>query len=197
MIKIILASQSPRRQKLLAQIGLQFDVIPSACKEEITSTDPQIVVEELAYQKAADVAKKQVNALVIGADTMVVKDGKILGKPDSKAHAFELLSDLSGRAHYVYTGVALIRVNDNHEFISTYCFYEKTKVFFSALSSLEIQSYIASGSPMDKAGAYGIQDEWGAVFVEKIEGDFYNVVGLPLHRLYKELKTFEPGIFQP
>lgn len=194
MLKIVLASKSPRRKKLLTQLGLIFEIAPSDMEEVISSSVPSEVVEELARQKAEDVATKFSEALIIGADTIVVQEDKILGKPEDETDAVEMLTHLSGRMHSVYTGITLIATNARKQIASAYSFHEETKVWFSALSETEIRAYVNSGSPMDKAGAYGIQDDWGSIFVERIEGDFYNVVGFPLNRFYRELKTFEPSV---
>ena len=196
MLKIVLASQSPRRKKLLNQLGFRFEIIPSTCAEIITSTKPTQVVTELALQKATEVAHQTENALVIGADTIVVLNGAIIGKPDSPTHAHEMLQTLSGNTHQVYTGVAFVKTSSSGTIIQNYSFFEETEVEFSHLSDSEIQNYVATGSPLDKAGAYGIQDDWGAVFVKRIEGDYYNVVGFPLNRFYNELKHFAPELLK-
>ncbi|MBO6794354.1 MAG: septum formation inhibitor Maf [Balneolaceae bacterium] len=195
MLKIVLASQSPRRKKLLSQLGLTFDVKPSTCEEIITSNNPVEVVSSLSLQKAEEVSSRCANSLVIGSDTIVVLDGQILGKPENERNAIDMLNSLSGRQHSVFTGVALVTTNGQAEVVKSHTFVEETIVTFSELSIPEIESYVAGGSPMDKAGSYGIQDDWGSVFVEKIEGDFYNVVGFPLNRFYREMKEFEPQVF--
>ena len=193
MKNIILASQSPRRRELLTQIGLEFEVHPAGGEEIITSTDPVELVKSLSAQKAGAVkeemqAQLPENWLVIGADTIVVYDGKILGKPKDEADAIRMLTMLSGRKHSVYTGVALCRhVNGT---LVTDSFYEETKVEFYPMSQQEIESYVDSGDPMDKAGAYGIQSG-AAIFVKAIEGDYNTVVGLPVSAVYQRLKAFE------
>lgn len=194
MIRIILASKSPRRKKLLAQLGLAFEVSSSNIKEETNEIEPDKTVEKLALMKAENVATSFSNSLVIGADTVVVHSDKILGKPKDKSEAAEILLRLSGSIHTVYTGVALVKTNESGLIESKKTFNEQTKVQFSTLTTQEIQSYIKTGSPFDKAGAYGIQDDLGAVFVERIEGDYYNVVGFPLNRFYRELKLFKPEL---
>lgn len=194
MLKIVLASQSPRRKKLLTQLGLIFEIFPSSIEEVITSNSPVEIVKELSLQKATDISNRVANSLIIGADTIVVKDGEILGKPVDEADAVTMLSNLSGEAHSVFTGVSFVVTNDQKKTIGSYSFFEETKVWFSALNDSEIRSYVATGSPMDKAGSYGIQDDWGSVFVERIEGDYYNVVGFPLNRFYRELKKFQPEL---
>lgn len=193
-MKIILASQSPRRKKLLEQLSLQFKVIPSSVNENVKETDPVKLVENLAFQKACDVSKTNPDSLTIGSDTVVVYNDKILGKPENRDQASKMLNELSGKQHFVYTGVALIETDHQSSIVNSLNFSEATKVYFSKLTQSEIDAYIESGSPFDKAGSYGIQDDWGAVFVKRIEGDFYNVVGLPINRLYSELKTHFPNV---
>ncbi len=194
---IILASQSPRRKKLLDQMNLKFTVEPSSCDESFSDNeDPSDIVQMLALRKAMDVSEGKSDALVIGADTIVVYNGQILGKPGSQAEAKAMLSSLSDNSHYVLTGVALVKTDNEGNILEKKTFYEKTKVFFGNLEESEINSYIADGSPMDKAGSYGIQDDWGAFFVKRIEGDYYNVVGLPLYALYRYLKVFAPEVLR-
>lgn len=192
MLKLVLASQSPRRKKLLTQLGLIFEILPSNSEEIITSDIPSTIVEDLSMQKAQEVAKSVPESLIIGADTIVVHKGEVLGKPKSKEDAFNTLTKLSNSIHKVFTGISFVIANNKCEIIKRHSFHEETKVCFSPLTPIEIESYIETGSPMDKAGAYGIQDDWGSVFVERIEGDFYNVVGFPLNRFYRELKDFHP-----
>ena len=180
---IVLASQSPRRADLLKQIGLTFKVCPSEIEEpKITHISPAIAVQELALTKARTVAAKFNVGLVIGADTVVVIDGQPIGKPESDAHAIEILTQLSGNRHEVITGVALIDIKRNNEVV----WAEKTAVYFRELRQSEILAYIRSGESSDKAGAYGIQGKAGA-FVERIEGCYFNVVGLPLASLTVQL----------
>jgi septum formation protein len=187
METLILASQSPRRKILLQQIGLKFKIIPSNSAELIQPTQtPQENAQRIALEKATEVAQRLRKGLVIGADTIVVLDRHILGKPRSKEDAKRMLRMLSGREHSVFTGFALIDVKTKKQMSSV----EETRVRFRKLDDEEITSYVNSGSPMDKAGAYGIQDDYGAVFVEKIQGCFYNVVGFPLTRFYIALKKF-------
>lgn len=182
--KLILASGSSRRKELLEQIGLEFVVLPSQCEEVITSTKPEQVVQELALQKARDVAAGQTEGIVLGSDTVVAYDGKILGKPATKEEAIEMLTMLQGNTHQVYTGVALV---DCENLEKPKVFYEKTSVMVYPMTEAEIQSYVDSGDPMDKAGSYGIQGAFGA-YIKGIQGDYYNVVGLPIGRVYQELK---------
>lgn len=183
---MILASASPRRRELLAQIGLPFEVIPSTGEEVRTSELPEKLVEELSYQKAMEVAKRvEEGRLVIGADTMVAYENKLLGKPADEEDAAQMLRLLSGRTHQVYTGVTVVlREGEDYEYIT---FHERTNVHVYPLSGQEIRDYIKTGEPMDKAGAYGIQGRF-ARYIQGIEGDYNNVVGLPAARLYQELK---------
>ena len=184
--KIILASASPRRRELLTQIGLDFDVVVSETEEKITSTEPAKVVEELSAQKAAAVWEKlaQNRNIVIGADTVVACDGKILGKPMDTENAACMLRMLQGRAHEVYTGVTILYEEDGVKKALT--FHEKTTVHFCPMTEEQIREYVATGDPMDKAGSYGIQGIC-ARYIRGIEGDYNNVVGLPAGRVYQEL----------
>lgn len=184
MKKLILASNSPRRKELLQQIGLEFQVRVSDAQEVITKTDPGEVVEELAKIKAKTVADQlSGDELVIGADTVVVLEGEILGKPRDRQDAFAMLSRLQGNTHQVYTGVALISKEE------TQVFYEMTEVTMYEMNQEEIRSYIETGEPMDKAGAYGIQGK-AAAYVKGILGDYNNVVGLPLAQVYQKIKKW-------
>lgn len=187
MKKIILASGSPRRKELLEQIGLQPVVIKSTVEEIITKTAPDEMVMELSSQKCLDVAQSiKEEAVILGADTIVVKDGEILGKPDSEDDAISMLRSLQGRSHQVYTGVTLAWINDG-EVSRTKTFAVCTEVTVSPMTEEEIRAYVATGDPMDKAGAYGIQGIF-AKHVEKIHGDYNNVVGLPVAAVYEALK---------
>ncbi len=193
MKQIVLASQSPRRKNLLSQINLTFIIHPSSVDEEFDpSLDPGTIVEHLALMKAREVAANYASALTIGADTIVVYDDEILGKPMDEPDAFHLLKKLSGHVHEVYSGACLLQTDENKTVAKSLTFHEVTKVTFAELDDQEIWDYIQTGSPMDKAGAYGIQDDWGSLFVSRIEGDYYNVVGFPLHRFYEKLKLFAP-----
>lgn len=210
-VRLVLASASPRRRELLSQIGLEFTVMPSTKEENAKTTEAGALVQELSRQKAVDIweqlsggqgqnpdadqeqiseetqepnlnGKRQPELLVIGADTVVCCEGKILGKPHSREAAAEMLTALQGRSHEVYTGVTLYSQSD------TVTFFECTQVEFYPMTEVEISEYIDSKEPMDKAGAYGIQG-LGARFVKGIRGDYNNVVGLPVGRLYQELKS--------
>ena len=210
-VRLVLASASPRRRELLSQIGLEFTVMPSTKEENAKTTEAGALVQELSRQKAVDIweqlsggqgqnpdadqeqiseetqepnlnGKRQPELLVIGADTVVCWEGKILGKPHSREAAAEMLTALQGRSHEVYTGVTLYSQSE------TVTFFECTQVEFYPMTEVEISEYIDSKEPMDKAGAYGIQG-LGARFVKGIRGDYNNVVGLPVGRLYQELKS--------
>ena len=185
-MSIILASQSPRRRQLLGQIGLDHFIVRPARGEEIMdpALSPAQLVEELSRQKAREVAgASDPGDLVIAADTVVAIDGRVLGKPHDREEACAMLSALSGREHTVYTGVTVCR--DDRMLTQ----HEATQVRFRPLSPREIRAYVDSGEPMDKAGAYGVQ-ELGALLVEGIRGDYFNVVCLPLCRLGQMLSQF-------
>ncbi len=183
-IGLILASNSPRRKTLLEQIGLNFRVLPSQIVEPIFEAgSPQEYALRLASAKAEDVSKLYPQALVLGADTIVVVDDLVLGKPADVSDAVSMLKLLSGRSHEVITAYSL-QLKDKH---INQAYFVSTQVHFIILSDAEIQRYIDSGSPFDKAGSYGIQD-YSSVFVDRIDGCFYNVVGLPLSDLNSKLK---------
>lgn len=190
-MKIYLASASPRRKELLRQVGISFKVIPSDVEEKITKERPDEVVEELSYQKAVDVcgrlsAEGKENFVVIGADTVVSVWGKILGKPVDQADAARMLKDLQGGSHQVYTGVTIAwKYKDMSPMYAT--FSECTDVTMYSMTDEEIKTYVDSGEPMDKAGAYAIQGLCAA-HIQGICGDYNNVVGLPVGRLSQELK---------
>ncbi len=190
--RLVLASASPRRSALLSQIGLTFEVRPSDIVEPPHTTysnDPASeVTQKLALLKAAAVSQHFDDALIIGADTLVSLDGELLGKPTDDADAFKMLTHLSGTCHEVVTGVALVDTQTEREVVWS----ETTQVYFRELQSTEIDAYIASGEASDKAGAYGIQGR-GAVFVRRIEGCYFNVVGLPLASLVEHLFNLPCG----
>ncbi len=178
---LVLASASPRRKELLEKTGLRFEIIVSDIEEKITKSAPDEMVKSLARQKAMAVYEKLApDRVVIGADTIVEAGGKVLGKPADADEAFKMLRMLSGKQHSVYTGVSVISGGIDISFA------ERTKVTFYELTDEEIKGYTATGEPLDKAGAYGIQGR-GALLVKKIEGDYNNVVGLPIARLYRSL----------
>lgn len=186
MMKLVLASASPRRKELLAQIGITPFIEPSTIVEKVTSTIPEEVVLELSSQKAQDVAQHQeAGTIVIGADTVVALDGQILLKPVSHEDAYGMISMLQGRNHQVYTGVTMVYCGQQGNKVKS--FVEKTEVMVYPMSEEEIKAYAFSEEPMDKAGAYGIQGNYAA-FVKGIAGDYNNVVGLPVGRVYQEMK---------
>ena len=183
-LKIILASASPRRKELLALAGLAFEVIPSQVEEILPpGLSPTKSAEYLAAIKATDISREHPGALIIAADTIVVIDDEILGKPRGKADAARMLRLLSGREHRVITGVCLLKNT------ATRVFSQVTYVRFYPLGEDTIEAYVQTGEPMDKAGAYGIQGK-GALLVEQIAGDYCNVVGLPVARLLREMEGF-------
>lgn len=180
---MILASQSPRRRELLGLITDSFSVIPAKGEERIPNgTHARAAVELLARQKAQEIALAHSGEVIIAADTVVCCDGVIMGKPHSDPQAREMLRSLSGRVHEVYTGVCVIFPDGCRE-----CFSEETLVEFFELTDEEIDAYVSTGEPRDKAGAYGIQGK-GALLVKGIKGDYYNVMGLPVARLARVLK---------
>ena len=185
-VPFILASQSPRRRALLEQVNASFHVEVSPAHETLEETvPPPETARALADKKATPVARAHPGALVLAADTIVIHDGTILEKPDSAEDAAAMLHRLSGTTHSVYTGMALHHAASDRAVTTG----EDTEVSFAPLRSEEIDAYVASGSPMDKAGGYGIQDHTAPFFVERLDGDYYNVVGLPLRRLYNTLQN--------
>ncbi len=185
-LRLVLASKSPRRKELLQLLGLPFEVIVSEEEEIITSTNPAKVTEELACQKAAAVADLLDGGIVIGADTVVAADGKILGKPKDRAEARAMITMLQARSHMVYTGVCLVDSADREHSL---CFHTGTKVNVAPMTEEEVEEYIRTEEPYDKAGGYGIQGLF-AKYIEGVEGDYFTVVGLPVHALYEALKVF-------
>ena len=183
-LKIYLASKSPRRKKLLEQINLHPEILHCHFEEDFDSRKKvSTIAKSLALQKMEVAKKENKKGLLITADTIVVINGKILGKPNSTRKAITMLKSLSGKKHFVYTGYCVFN-SLNGKMIND---YEKTEVAFRKLKEAEIKEYVAGGSPMDKAGAYGIQDDYGAIFIEKINGCYYNVVGLPLTKVYQAI----------
>lgn len=195
--KFVLASQSPRRRQLLAALGISFSVMPARGKENVTGERPAEVVEELSRQKAEEVALRLLgedpsgreNIVVIGADTVVAIDHKILGKPADQAQAGDMIREIQGRIHQVYTGVTVIRIREG-ELEEMNIFHECTDVDVYPMTEEEIENYIRTPEPYDKAGAYGIQGIFGR-FIRGIRGDYNNVVGLPAARLYHELRDMQ------
>lgn len=187
-MKIILASGSPRRRELLQKLNIDYEIKVSEVDESEEGSNPSEIVENLAIKKAKAVLDEDgtQDVLVIGADTLVFYENEVLGKPCDEDEARDMLSLLSNRTHQVYTGVALIRKVNGVETVSS--FSEVTDVTFYEIDRFEIDEYIKTGSPLDKAGAYGIQDDF-AKHIKKINGDYNNVVGLPVSRLYQEMKA--------
>ena len=182
---IYLASKSPRRRKLLKQLGIKFKSFSVNSDEEFFDGEhPVECVKRIALEKMELAKSKVHNGIIITADTIVVLNKKVLGKPQSEKDAIKILSMLSGKQHTVFTGFCVLNKKTKKQIVS----YEKTKVEFRKLKKDEIIDYVKGGSPMDKAGAYGIQDDFGAVFVKRIDGCYYNVVGLPLTNLYNTLR---------
>jgi septum formation protein len=190
MKKIILASASPRRRELMEQAGYEFEIQVSHKEETYVSETPAEIVKELALLKAKDIAEQNVqqDLIVIGADTVVAYEGRILGKPKSREDAFDMIQSFQGDKHQVYTGVAILHYGqDGREEIINHAV--KTDVYVNVMTEEEIWRYIDSDNVMDKAGSYGIQSGF-AIHIEKIEGDYFNVVGLPISYIYSELKQF-------
>lgn len=189
---IVLASQSPRRQEILDKLNISFDIIPSNFDESsYINSNPITFVETLAFEKAKDVASKLTsNYIVIGCDTVVVYNNVIIGKPSNKEHAYDLLKTLVGKKHMVYSGIAIIDNENNVSHVD----HGVTEVYMRNINDYEISAYIQTGEPLDKAGAYGIQGI-GALLVEKIVGDYYNVMGLPINQLYKGLDKIGIKLF--
>lgn len=187
-MKIILASKSPRRRELLTQAGFQYEIEVSDKEEEITAVAPARVAMDLSFQKAQVIFDKheEDNILVIGADTIVALGETILGKPKDEEEAVKMLQMLSGKTHQVYTGVTFMYRKDGKEENET--FFERTYVTFYPMTQEEIEGYVATKDSLDKAGAYGIQGKC-AVFIKEIKGDYNNVVGLPIGKIYQELRN--------
>jgi len=184
-LPIYLASKSPRRRKLLKQLGIKFKAFSVNTSEDLLDGErPVDCVKRLALEKMGIAKQRVEDSIIITADTIVVLQGIVIGKPTSKTIAIKILSLLSGKVHTVYTGFCVLNQKTNKQLLD----YEKTEVEFRVLNKDEIIDYVEGGSPMDKAGAYGIQDDFGAVFVKRINGCYYNVVGLPLTKLYNALR---------
>ena len=189
--QIILASSSPRRRYLLGMLlknfGLKFSVKPANVDESVPKKlkNYKKFVQKLALDKALESARHN-KGIIIGADTIVVLNNRVIGKPSSKSEAKKFLYALSGKTHSVYTGIAIVNTATKQFFID----YEITRVKFRNITKPEIEFYVNSGAPLDKAGSYGIQDDFGSTFVEKINGDYFNVVGLPIVKAYLGLRYF-------
>ncbi|MCG8515608.1 MAG: Maf family protein [Halanaerobiales bacterium] len=187
MSKIILASNSPRREKLLKQLGLSFTIVPSKIDEKsYADLEPEVMVQELAGAKAQEVAELVEETVVIGADTIVLAEQHILGKPRDQEEAFQMLWRLQGKKHRVLTGLAVYDTKSGRLLVD----YDRAEVYLRKMEEREITAYIGTGEPMDKAGAYAIQG-LGGIFVEGLVGSYYTVVGLPIHKLVLMLKEFQ------
>jgi septum formation protein len=189
--KIVLASASPRRKELMQQAGYEFEIQVSHKEEVYTGTTPEEIVKELALLKASDIAEKneRKNLIVIGADTVVAHKGMILGKPKSEEDAFDMIRGFQGDKHQVYTGVAILSYDESG--VKTVVNHAvRTDVYVNAMTEDEIWAYIQRDHVMDKAASYGIQSGF-AIHIEKIEGDYFNVVGLPISYIYEVLKKIE------
>lgn len=190
--KIILASTSPRRHGLAQQMGLEFEIAPSSYEEDMgLNLSPEKLAMALAYGKAKDVASGRKNGIVLGIDTFIVFKGKKLGKPKTEEKAYKLLKSFSGKKVEVYSGIALIDCSTGKEIKD----YEVSEVKFKKLTDDEIKSYIATGEPLDKAGAFAIQG-LGSIFIESVNGCYANIVGFPINNVYKNLKKFGVNIFE-
>ena len=186
MEEIILASGSPRRRELLAQVGIPFRVKTCDVSEQITREEPGEIVEELSARKAQAAAAGQ-TGIVLGADTIVWQDGMVLGKPEDRGDARRMLRSLSGRAHSVFTGVTIIRMGEDGQEKKRICLHRETRVHVHEMTDEEIEDYLSTPEPYDKAGAYGIQGRFAA-YIDAIEGDYLTVVGLPVSAVYQALK---------
>jgi len=189
---LILGSASPRRSDILKQVGIPFEIIPSLKEERITQKNPRKIVQELSLQKAMDVKEqaiplidKEKDNYILCADTMIAYQSHIMGKPIDKEDAKRMLMQLQGRKHYVYTGVTILSIKNGIENIRT--FYASTKVYMMQMNKDEIESYVNTGECLGKAGAYAIQG-YGAKYIRKINGDYYNVCGLPMAKIYRKCK---------
>ena len=182
---IVLASASQGRQELMRRAGISFHVDISNCSETTEARQPEEHVTTLALRKATDVSSRHPDAIVIGADTVIICDGEILGKPDSARHAEAMLGRLAGRHHMLITGIAILHASANRRYSGV----EYTKVHMRPLTTMQIRAYVASGEPMGKSGSYDIQG-LGSTIIDELQGDFTNVVGLPMAHLARELESF-------
>ncbi len=183
--EIILASSSPRRRELLTQVGIPFQTVPPEIEEVMLEDEsPEEFVRRMSREKAGAVAVEHPDRIVLGSDTIVLLEGDVLGKPVDTEDAAAMLRRLSGNTHEVLTGFCLLRLDDSTEISGL----GRAEVTFRELDNDEIAEYVAGGSPMDKAGSYGIQEDLGAVFIERISGDYYTIVGLPLMQVYRSIR---------
>ncbi len=188
--KLVLASSSPRREELLKRLDLNFTIVPSKINEnELSGLSPEILVQEIARAKAEEVAELVEDTVIIAADTVVVKDEKIIGKPKDKDDARKMLEYLQGKTHKVYSGIAVLSTTSGKTLVDV----DYTDVYIRSMDEREINEYIATGEPLDKAGSYGIQG-FGGIFIEKINGSYFTVMGLPIHKLALMLKKFNINI---
>ena len=193
-MRYVLASGSPRRRELLAKVVPEYEVIPAQGDEETVSTEPSDIVRELSLKKASEIFHKIFTndtdrLVVIGADTVVSYNRKVLGKPKNRNDAADMISNLSGGSHSVFTGVTIYYVDEDGK-EKSHTFHEETLVDVAPMTEEEILDYVATGEPDDKAGGYGVQGQF-AIFISGIRGDYYNVVGLPIARLYHEMQEHE------
>lgn len=187
--EIILASSSPRRRELLSQVGIPFRTVPPEIEEvQREGESPEEFVRRMSREKALEIASGYPESIVLGSDTIVLLDDTVLGKPVDAADATAMLQRLSDNTHEVLTGFSLVRLSDSTEITGL----GRAEVTFRRLEDEEIADYVAGGSPMDKAGSYGIQEDLGAVFIERISGDYYTIVGLPLMQVYRALQQLSP-----
>ena len=190
-MRSVLASGSPRRRELLSKVIPEYEVIPAEGEENAVNTEPDRLVEELSFQKASEIFHKILTneagrLVVIGADTVVSYNRKVLGKPKDREDATKMITSISGNTHAVYTGVTVFYLDEAGE-ENSFTFHEETLVDVAPMTDEEIRAYVATGEPDDKAGGYGIQGQF-AIFISGIRGDYYNVVGLPIARLYHEMQ---------
>jgi len=184
--KLVLASSSPRREELLKRLGLNFTIVPSKINEDkFKSIAPELMVQKLAQKKAEEVAALVEDTIIIAADTIVVKNKEIIGKPENKNDAKKMLQKLQGEKHTVYSGITVLSTETNNLLVDV----DSTEVYLRSMNKQEINNYINTGEPFDKAGSYAIQG-LGGIFVEKINGSYFNVMGLPIHKLAIMLKEF-------
>jgi len=188
-VKLVLASSSPRREELLKRLGLNFTIVPSKINEDIEGLAPDLLVQELARAKAEEVAELVEDTVIIAADTVVVNNNGIIGKPEDKNEAREMLKCLQGKCHTVFSGIAVLSTEEGRSLVDV----DRTEVFLRQMDEQEINEYVDTGEPLDKAGSYGIQG-FGGIFVEKINGSYFTVMGLPIHKLALMLKKFNINI---
>jgi len=190
--QFILASASPRRKDLLGRLKIPFEVIPSEVAEDINEKNPALMAGKLSADKARTVAEGRPTVLVLGADTVVAQNNTIFGKPVNHHEVLRMLNQLSNTTHHVITAVTLVKTDKEGNTEDEWAFQEQTEVTFHTLDDINLKNYARTDIPYDKAGGYGIQNVWGSIFVKSIDGDFFNVMGLPLQRVARALKLFAP-----